>query len=406
MKKLFISLMLFLSITLCHAQDFNTPINRNWVVLAEDTNLTYRQITHLCDSLFADAGFFAVDTTEDTSGNDTSEGGRGNAFTRWYMWADNRRSICPVGGDIFAPLGRELMHYLTTPTGYCAAMAPYTPNWKCIGPYNNYYGSGVQDHAGRINCVWANSNNIAHLRAGANSGGLWETRDTGHTWRCITDRVTTGAYGTQIPGTVAVSAMAVSPLDTNEIHLRLSTIATSGKSYGYDMGIIHSFDGGQNWYHDAVFRSTLDALAFSDFSIETTVGMKFVPGSSKIYSIKNNKIFFNDGTGSWSIKSPGTGSDIKRVTDIEYSRTTPNVALFSADNHDQELHVYSYNYVTDAWAEYDVVVLSPHDTVNWDYISDMSVSSGDTLPYVPFCTIFFTSIQVTTVDENGQMKVL
>lgn len=315
----------------------------------------------------------------DTTGSDTSEGGRGNAFTRWYMWADNRRSICPVGEDIFAPLGRELMHYLTTPTGYCAAMSPYTPNWKCIGPYNNYYGSGVQDHAGRINCVWANPNNIAHMRAGANSGGLWETRDTGHTWRCITDRVTTGAYGTQIPGTVAVSAMAVSPLDTNEIHLRLSTIATSGKSNGYDMGIIHSFDGGQHWYHDAVFRSILDPLAFPDFLEGATVGMKFVPGSSKIYSIKNNKIFFNDGTGIWSIKSPGSGTDIKRVTDIEYSRTTPNVALFSADDHDQELHVYSYNYVTDDWAEYDVVVPSPHDTVNWDYISDMSVSTGDTV---------------------------
>ena len=315
----------------------------------------------------------------DSIGSDTSEDGRENAFNRWYMWADNRRSICPVGEDIFAPMGLELMHYLTTPTGFCGSMAPYTPNWKCIGPYNNYYGAGVLNHAGRINCVWANPNNIAHIRAGASTGGLWETRDTGHTWRCITDKVTTGTFGVQIPGTIAVSAMAVNPTDTNEIHLRIGTIGLSDKSYGYDMGIIHSFDGGQHWYHDVTFGSILDPLAFSGFADVTTVGIKFVPGTSKIYSIKNDKIFFNNGTGTWSIKSPGTATDIKHVTDIEYSRTSPNVALFSVDDYDNELHVYSYDYVTDYWVENDVVVPSPYDTVTWDYISDMSVSTGDTV---------------------------
>jgi hypothetical protein len=67
MKILFLSLVFLLSAKFCYAQDMNAPVNRNWMVFAEDTNLTFQQITHLCDSMFADAGFFAVDSIEDTT---------------------------------------------------------------------------------------------------------------------------------------------------------------------------------------------------------------------------------------------------------------------------------------------------------------------------------------------------
>jgi len=40
-----------------YAQNADAPINRLWHYYASDTTRTYTQITHLCDSLFAKAGY-------------------------------------------------------------------------------------------------------------------------------------------------------------------------------------------------------------------------------------------------------------------------------------------------------------------------------------------------------------
>jgi len=56
MKHKILAALLLLSFG-SYAQDAAAPINHLWHQYASDTTRTYVQITHLCDSLFVQAGY-------------------------------------------------------------------------------------------------------------------------------------------------------------------------------------------------------------------------------------------------------------------------------------------------------------------------------------------------------------
>ncbi len=106
-------------------------------------------------------------------------------------------------------------------------------NWTPIGPFSSFSGySGI----GRINCAAFHPTDLNIYWVGAAAGGLWETRDNGGTWTCLTDN----------NGVLGVSDIVIpDDYDTsNTIYI------ATGDRDGWDnrsIGVLKSTDGGISW---------------------------------------------------------------------------------------------------------------------------------------------------------------
>lgn len=101
MKKVLLLLALVCSVLLSYAQDFGAPINRDWQRYADDTSLTYLQITHICDSLFRLAGFAnPADTVEDTTNQEEEPHIDGSAYREYCLWQSFWYSRCDSNGRL------------------------------------------------------------------------------------------------------------------------------------------------------------------------------------------------------------------------------------------------------------------------------------------------------------------
>jgi photosystem II stability/assembly factor-like uncharacterized protein len=106
-------------------------------------------------------------------------------------------------------------------------------NWTPIGPFSSFSGySGI----GRINCVAFHPTDLNIYWVGAAAGGLWETRDNGTTWTCLTDN----------NGVLGVSDIVIpDDYDTsNTIYI------ATGDRDAWDnrsVGVLKTTDGGTTW---------------------------------------------------------------------------------------------------------------------------------------------------------------
>jgi len=102
MRIVFLFAML-LSIT-GNAQDFSAPINRIWAQYAGDTALTYCRITHVCDSMFSEAGFANSDTA--IEGFDSVvQKQEGSSFWNYCLWKAFWYSRCDSDGRLHDIVG-------------------------------------------------------------------------------------------------------------------------------------------------------------------------------------------------------------------------------------------------------------------------------------------------------------
>jgi len=164
---------------------------------------------------------------------DTSEGGYINEFGRKSAFNEDLRCTnAPNGADMFAAYRQVMRGYMTGTNSFCDAGSG---NWKCVGPFNNCYGTF--ENQGRADILWVDPNDTSHLLVGT-FGGLWRSRNAGLSWHNITDNVASGYSGDRIPGTMGVIAMDVNPLDTTLIYLFLSEWG------GIGFGAAYSIDGG------------------------------------------------------------------------------------------------------------------------------------------------------------------
>lgn len=106
-------------------------------------------------------------------------------------------------------------------------------NWTPIGPFSSFSGySGI----GRINCVAFHPTDLNTFWVGAAAGGLWQTRDNGATWTCLTDN----------NGVLGVSDIII-PVDfdtSNTIYI------ATGDRDAWDnrsVGVLKTTDGGTTW---------------------------------------------------------------------------------------------------------------------------------------------------------------
>lgn len=85
MKKILLVALLLLGFG-SYAQDAAAPINHLWKEYASDTTRTYTQITHLCDSLFTQAGYGVH--TDSPSDSTWHEGSKYWKYSLWkYFWS-------------------------------------------------------------------------------------------------------------------------------------------------------------------------------------------------------------------------------------------------------------------------------------------------------------------------------
>ncbi|HTM66259.1 MAG TPA: hypothetical protein VL093_08065 [Flavipsychrobacter sp.] len=81
--------------------------------------------------------------------NDTSEGGDITEFIRWSEFYKKRAAYdAPSDSSVLEPANKGFKYYLKTNSQYCNDNVSYRGNWKCVGPFNNYYGN-TTEHAGR-----------------------------------------------------------------------------------------------------------------------------------------------------------------------------------------------------------------------------------------------------------------
>jgi len=205
-------------------------------------------------------------------------------------------------------------------------------NWTAIGPFSSFSGySGI----GRINCVAFHPTDLNTYWVGAAAGGLWQTRDNGSTWTCLTDN----------NGVLGVSDIVI-PDDfdsSNTIYI------ATGDRDAWDnrsVGVLKTTDGGNTWnatglsftiYEGRMVNRLLqdpgnkDVLiaatsigVFKTFDGGTTwntqmtnvefIDMEFNPGNPTIIygSTKNSQIFLSsDGNTFSSVFADGNATRIE-----------------------------------------------------------------------------------------------
>ncbi|OGU35850.1 MAG: hypothetical protein A2068_06125 [Ignavibacteria bacterium GWB2_35_6b] len=123
--------------------------------------------------------------------------------------------------------------------------------WKAIGPNNI---------GGRTLCIAINPKNPETIYAGSAGGGLWRSY-TGGKGADAWDYISTG-----FP-VLAVSAIAIDPLDTNRIYIgtgEVYNLEQTGTDYAdkltigsYGIGIIKTANGGTSWEQSLIWSDSL-----------------------------------------------------------------------------------------------------------------------------------------------------
>ncbi len=167
--------------------------------------------------------------------------------------------------------------------------------WQSLGPSN----IDLPDRGtGRINCAAFDPNNDLHFWIGAPSGGVWETKDGGQTWTCLTD-------GNAILG---VSDIALPPdydANTNPVIF----IATGDRDALDDpsIGILKTTDGGQTWQKTGLTFQAKEQVKVSRIIIDPN-------DKNKIWAATSVGIYKStDGGNTWVAKQNGNFIDMELI---------------------------------------------------------------------------------------------
>jgi hypothetical protein len=140
----------------------------------------------------------------------------------------------------------------STSPGTIRSALSVSGSWEFVGPknldvpYQQYYGAGKV--SGRVNAVAYDPANPSVLYAGSAGGGLWRSKDRGATWQPLSDarRLPDGTMTQGWPD-LQVSAIAVSPSDSNTVYAGLGDFPGNRTFRGTGGGIMKTTDGGLTW---------------------------------------------------------------------------------------------------------------------------------------------------------------
>ncbi|NDC39948.1 MAG: hypothetical protein EBZ77_00080, partial [Chitinophagia bacterium] len=385
-----------------------------------DSALRYRRIA----TPFNVAVQNAQQRLQTTNPTDTGEGGEYAAFSRWAERMGNHvANDAPADSDMYLPAAMGAIKLMTNPNFYCSGSVPAV--WSCLGPFNDYYGTGTE-YSGRVDNVWCDPNNDSFLLATSLSGGVWQTNNQGHSWHCISDGAPVGPNGVQLPGTVSVRVMAVDPLNRNNIFLQTATPDFGDKSWGYGTGMVFTTNGGASWQADTSFNRLRD-YRFSGG--RWTWGMKYMPNTHKLFAFNDSQLYVKDGVGGgiWTRITPTGLPRWFTFTEMDFSRRYPGKVILSgrsdsigrnaAGTEDStytavRIHtLWIYDTSTNAFTTLALTMPSSGDTLL--NIIDISITNMDTAYLLvnghntaAFRKLIKTSIYANAVSvRNGTMGV-
>lgn len=163
-------------------------------------------------------------------------------------------------------------------------------NWVILGPVQQppIVNSGQPNGLGRINNLAFDPSDAAVIYAGAASGGLWKSVDSGQSWQPLTD----------VLPTLGVSSALVDPVNTEIVYL-----GTGDRDHNDapGIGVMKSIDGGISWNSS---NTGMGDLTVGDMLFHLT-------NSNIILAATNGGLYrSNNGGNSWQLKNTGNFKDI------------------------------------------------------------------------------------------------
>lgn len=174
---------------------------------------------------------------------------RGSGFKPFKRWEWFMKPRMEADGTVPAAARWNAFQDILAAKGN-APLAVVTANWTSIGPTNI---------AGRMLDIAFDPNDPNVLWAGAASGGIWKTTDSGLTWQPADDKLPT----------LAVSAVVTHNTDSNIIY-----IGTGEGSFNIDavlgVGVLKSTDGGVTWNTTGLNWDLSSRLAVNEMVMDPT----------------------------------------------------------------------------------------------------------------------------------------
>ncbi len=233
-------------------------------------------------------------------------------FRRWQYFAERAMDET---GMLKSPefYYNELQAYNTRVNNEGLASRTIVGTWEEMGPTYWNASAGWNPGVGRITSIAIEENNLNHIIAGANTGGVWRSMDGGATWEVLTDNL----------ANIDVYALAIDPL--------VNTTYYWGSTGG---SIFKSTDSGSTW----TLRGSLPSGTVNKILIDPT-------NTQKLYASAQGSGLYKsiDGGTSWTIIDSGatTGYDfefkpgdpnIVYASGSKFYKSTDGGATFSTDN--------------------------------------------------------------------------
>ncbi len=182
----------------------------------------------------------------------------------------------------------------------------FSGNWGNYGPYTttngNPYGDGNVFGVGRINCIEFHPTDPNTFWVGTPTGGLWETKNGGQTWKVLTDQnQLLGVSSIAIPSDFAISkTMYIATGDRNDI------------TYA-GIGILKSTNAGLTWESTGLSYNPAEKKIVNKLLISPN-------NNNKLYAASTNGFFISTNAGvSWK----QTLSE--ELIDIEFNPANSNI---------------------------------------------------------------------------------
>jgi hypothetical protein len=250
----------------------------------------------------------------------------------------------------------------------------------------DYHGK-PKDSAGRMVSIWINPSDTNHILAGAAAGGLWETENSGVTWRNITDNVDYGL----VPGTMGITNIAVHPTNPNLVYIATGTNRSFTISMGYEeysMGLVYSPDyvkgGSPSWYVDGTYRSITSSPDYPMGFAKDCVQKLAYSSSGQLFAMTRKKIYRKASTSAaWTDITPADFTSVAGTYDLLDFEFTNDPAsgskvVFVTNAGSNTQYLYYYNLGTALWSPRRTLFFAAPTTVV-DQVRGMGLSAKDSV---------------------------
>ncbi len=156
---------------------------------------------------------------------------KGSGYKPFKRWENHWRHFVKEDGTL--PTPQELMEVFKQKQVLKNTL-PDISSWQSMGPYAHTNTGSWSSGQGRVNTFIIDPNNVNIYYTGTPAGGIWQSKDSGTTWKPLSDDLLQ----------IGVSAIAIDPRDSDIIY-----IGTGDDDAGdtYSIGVLKSTDGGNTW---------------------------------------------------------------------------------------------------------------------------------------------------------------